>query len=94
MYLPTFLAPFKQEAARLHDRELKVFKGLLTEVREKLQRDKVLTCCTRSSLERQADYNLSDNEGAYIVGTFKAGAGTTTAAIMSFILYMYIHPEW
>ena len=95
MYLPTFLAPFKQEAARLHERELKVFKGLLLEVRDQMRGDKAPRCFARSFLEKQAEYNLSDNEGAYVIGTlFEAGAGTTAAAMMSFVLCMCLYPEW
>jgi cytochrome P450 len=95
MYLPAWLAPFKREAARLHAFEIKTFKGLLLEVRDKMQAGKAPKCFSRSFLERQAEYNLSDNEGAYVIGTlFEAGAGTTAAAMMSFVLCMCHHPEW
>jgi cytochrome P450 len=95
MCLPAWLAPFKREAARLHAFEIKTFKGLLLEVRDKMQAGKAPKCFSRSFLERQAEYNLSDNEGAYVIGTlFEAGAGTTAAAMMSFVLCMCHHPEW
>ncbi|KIX97617.1 uncharacterized protein Z520_06395 [Fonsecaea multimorphosa CBS 102226] len=95
MYLPTWLAPFKREAARLHEFEIKTFRGLLLEVREQMKADKGPRCFSRTFLERQAEFGLSDDEGAYVIGTlFEAGAGTTAAAMMSFVLCMCHHPEW
>lgn len=95
MYLPTWLAPFKREAARLHDFEIKLFRRLLFEVRDKMKAEKSPRCFARTFLERQSEFGLSDDEGAYVIGTlFEAGAGTTAAAMMSFILSMCHHPEW
>ena len=95
MYLPTWLAPFKQEAARLHDFEIKTFRGLLLEVRDKMTSDKAPKCFSKTFLERQAEFGLSDDEAAYVIGTlFEAGAGTTSAAMMSFVLCMCHSPEW
>ncbi|EXJ54110.1 hypothetical protein A1O7_09447 [Cladophialophora yegresii CBS 114405] len=95
MWLPAWLAPFKQEAARLNAFEVKTFRGLLLEVRDKMQGGKAPKCFARSFLEKQAEYNLSDNEGAYAIGTlFEAGAGTTAAMMMSFVLCMCHHPDW
>ncbi|OAP55993.1 hypothetical protein AYL99_10145 [Fonsecaea erecta] len=95
LWLPAWLAPFKREAARLHAFEIKVFRGLLLEVRDQMQAGKGPRCFSRTFLERQAEFGLSDDEGAYVIGTlFEAGAGTTAAAMMSFVLCMCHHPEW
>ncbi|OCT46111.1 25-hydroxyvitamin D-1 alpha hydroxylase [Cladophialophora carrionii] len=95
MWLPAWLAPFKREAARLHAFELQTFRGLLFEVRDKMRAGTAPKCFSRSFLEKQAEYHLSDDEGAYVLGTlFEAGAGTTAAAMMSFALCMCLHPEW
>lgn len=97
MYLPTWLAPFKQEAARLHDFEINTFRGLLLEVRDKMSKGdkKAPKCWTRTYFEREAEFGLSVNEAAYAIGTlFEAGAGTTSAAMMSFVLCMCHSPEW
>ncbi|OAL29828.1 hypothetical protein AYO20_09021 [Fonsecaea nubica] len=95
MNLPTWLAPFKREAARLHEFEINVFRGLLLEVREQMRADKGPRCFSKTFLERQAEFGLSDDEGAYVIGTlFEAGAGTTAAAMMSFVLCMCHSPEW
>ena len=95
MYLPSWLAPFKREAARLHDFELTLFRGLLNEVRGKMNEGKAPKCFTTTFLEKQAEFGLSDDEGAYVIGTlFEAGAGTTAAAMLSFCLAMCHYPDW
>ena len=96
MHLPTWLAPFKREAARLHAFELALFRHLLSEVRDSsnVGDDRSPSCFARTFLERQEEFGLSDDEGAYVIGTlFEAGAGTTAAAMMSFILAMCLYPE-
>lgn len=95
MYLPTWLAPFKREAARLHDFELTLFRRLLSEVRSKMEANQAPSCVMKSFLEKQEDFGLSDDEAAYVVGTlFEAGSGTTASAMMSFVLAMCLYPEW
>lgn len=95
MYLPTWLAPFKREAARLNAAELKLFRELLYEVKDKMREGKGPKCFAKTFFEKQAEFGLSDDEGAYVIGTlFEAGAGTTAAALMSFVLCMCHSPEW
>ena len=95
LWLPKWLAPFKQEADALHKEELSLFKGLLLEVREEMQRGRAPKCFARMFLEKQEEFGLSDAEGAYVLGGFfEAGTGTTAAAMMSFCLSMCHHPEW
>ncbi|KAJ9609684.1 hypothetical protein H2200_006012 [Cladophialophora chaetospira] len=95
MYLPSWLAPFKREAASLHDFEIKLFRGLISEVKEKIKQDKAPRCFSTTFLEKQIEFGLSDDQGAYVIGTlFEAGAGTTAAALCSFCLAMVHYPEW
>lgn len=96
-YIPTPLAPFKQEARRLHAEELSLFRKLQQDVRDEMATGKATTTSsfTRVFLENQDSYQLSDDEGAYVIGTlFEAGSGTTAAAMMSFCLCMCHFPEW
>ena len=89
MKLPTFLAPFKREGQRLHDEEISLFRDLL---REGVESDSD-NFCTKWDANREA-YDISDDHVAYAIGTmFEAGAGTTGAAMMSFILAMTLHPK-
>lgn len=95
MKLPKFLAPFKKELEELHDREHSLFRGLLEDVRERMKEDTAPKCWERDFLEHQHELELTNDEGAYVVGTlFEAGSGTTSAAMMSFMLAMVLHPLW
>lgn len=95
MYLPSWLAPFKREGERLHNEEIALFRELQDDVRTKLNAGKAPQCFTRTWLEKQEEYGLSDDEAAYVIGTlFEAGSGTTAAAMMSFCLAMCHYPEW
>jgi cytochrome P450 len=95
MYLPKWLAPFKREAESLHQEELSLFCELLDEVRAKTRQGKCGSCFAKTFLEKQSQYALSDEEGAYVIGTlFEAGSGTTAATMMSFCLAMCHYPEW
>lgn len=97
MYLPNFLAPFKREAARLHTEELDLFRSQQDDVRKRLASGDPTATDTFTAKFLNADpsvYNLSDDEAAYVIGTlFEAGAGTTAAALMSFLLAMTLHPD-
>ncbi|KAK5164027.1 uncharacterized protein LTR77_010118 [Saxophila tyrrhenica] len=95
MKLPKFLAPFKKELQELHREEHSLFRGLLEDVRERMKNDSAPNCWERDFLEQQQSLDLTNDEGAYVVGTlFEAGSGTTAAAMMSFMLAMVLHPAW
>ena len=69
--------------------------GLLEDVRERMKDGTAPKCWERDFLENQSEFNLTDDKGAYVVGTmFEAGSGTTSAAMMSFVLAMVLHPLW
>lgn len=89
MYLPSWLAPFKREAERLHGEEIDLFRTLLREGVESGEEN----FCTRWA-ENRASYELSEDQVAHAIGTlFEAGAGTTAASMMSFVLAMTLHPN-
>ncbi|KAK4498266.1 hypothetical protein PRZ48_010923 [Zasmidium cellare] len=96
LILPQAIAPFKQELAGLHERELKLFRKLLNDVKSEMKAGTAPDCWEKDYLERKAEFpHLNEDEAAYVVGTlFEAGAGTTAAAMMSFMLTMVLHPEW
>lgn len=95
MHLPSWLAPFKREGAQLHNFEIRLFRELLYEVRGQIKAKKAPKCFAKTFLERQDEFGLTDDEGAYVIGTlFEAGAGTTAAAMMNFVLSMCHSPEW
>jgi cytochrome P450 len=95
MYLPKFLAPFKREGDQLHRRELKLFSQMIDNVRSEIKGGSQKESFVRTWLENRSQYELTDDEAAYVIGTlFEAGAGTTAAALMSFVLAMVQHPDW
>lgn len=94
-HLPNFLAPFKKEAARLHAEELGLFKELIQDVQNSMNHnEEILPSFAQTYLEEREKSQLTEDEGAYVIGTlFEAGSGTTAAAMMSFCLAMTLHPE-
>ncbi|KAK3702409.1 hypothetical protein LTR37_014875 [Vermiconidia calcicola] len=94
MYLPDWLAPFKRELKGLHTEELNIMRGLLYDVKREMEAGKAPECWERTFVEGMGEYGLTEDQGAYVVGTlFEAGAGTTAAAMMSWVLGMVHHPE-
>ena len=94
-YIPNALALFKQGARRLRVEELSLFRKLQQDVRSDLEHGIKPPSFSKTFLENQDAYQLSDDEGAYVIGTlFEAGSGTTAAAMMSFCLAMCHFPEW
>ncbi len=65
MKLPKFLAPFKTELEELHRKEYTLFRGLLDDVRDRMEDGTAPKCWERDFLERQAELSLSDDQGAY-----------------------------
>ena len=94
-YLPEVVAPFKREAKRLHALELGLFRELVDDTRAAMRAGTASPSFAQTFLVEQDKFQLSDDEGAYVLGTlFEAGSGTTAAAMMSFCLAMTLYPEW
>ncbi|KAK3075062.1 hypothetical protein LTR53_001960 [Teratosphaeriaceae sp. CCFEE 6253] len=96
MRLPSLLAPFKREAKTLHAEEISLFRDLLREgvqASESAPDPGSANFCGKWAQNRDA-YDLSHDHVAYVIGTlFEAGAGTTAAAMASFVLAMTLHPQ-
>lgn len=94
MWLPSWLAPFKREGKCLHEEEITLFRDLLQEGIENSKNDPGLENFCSKWYNNQKAYGLDNDHAAYGIGTlFEAGAGTTAAAMMSFILAMVLHPQ-
>ncbi|KAL6887113.1 cytochrome P450 [Trichoderma evansii] len=95
MWLPKWLAPFKREGDRLHQKELNLFRKNVDDVRDEMANGDQTPSFCRSWIEKEYSFGLNKSEAAYVIGTmFEAGAGTTAAALLSFMLVMVHHPEW
>lgn len=95
LWLPTWIAPFKREAARLHAEELDLFSSLVKGVEKRLSEGDPEAANTFSArwLGDKSTYGLTDEQAYYTLGTlFEAGAGTTAAAMQSFVLAMVLNP--
>ncbi|KAF8735059.1 hypothetical protein AX14_002818 [Amanita brunnescens Koide BX004] len=90
-YIPGYF----KELHLAHTQELALFGGKLRQVRERLARgEEVPDCFGRYLLERQEEFELSDNEAAYLAGSmFGAGTETTANTISVSILAAACHPE-
>ncbi|KAL9115954.1 MAG: hypothetical protein Q9227_000322 [Pyrenula ochraceoflavens] len=95
--LPSFLAPWKREGARLHAEELDLFTSLLNSANpaNSPKSNPPPPSFARTWWETRAKSNLTLPQAAYVIGTlFEAGAGTTKAALCSFLLALLHHPHW
>lgn len=95
LWLPTWLAPFKQEAAAHRKREVSLFSGLVKDVEREVENGKAGPSFTRMWLENKHKFGLSDLQGTYVLGGLYSAAASTTASLaMSWVLLMVHNPEW
>ena len=95
MYLPSWAAPFKQEAAAHRKREVALFSGLVGDVQKDLEVGKAGPSFARMWLENKEKFALSDLQGTYVLGGLYSAAASTTASLaMSWMLMMVLNPEW
>ncbi len=95
MWLPSWLAPFKREAAAHRKREVSLFTGLVQDVERDVANGKAGPSFTRMWLENKQKFGLSDLQGTYVLGGLYSAAASTTASLaMSWILMMVLNPKW
>ncbi|KAH7085829.1 cytochrome P450 [Paraphoma chrysanthemicola] len=95
MRLPTWMAPFKQEAAAHRKREVALFTGLVEDVQKDVEAGKAGESFTRTWLENKEKFGISDLQGMYVLGGLYSAAASTTASLaMSWILMMVLNPDW
>ena len=94
-HLPELMAPFKKEGREMHQAEVSIFSQLIDDVRRDLKNGTAPESFTKTYLEENEFFGLSDDEGMYVIGTlFAAALHTTTSALASFCQAMVLHPEW
>lgn len=95
LWLPSWLAPFKKEAAAHQRREVSLFSSLVENVRNKVDSGKAGPSFTRLWLENKQKFGLSDIQGTYVLGGLYSAAASTTASLaQSWVLLMVHNPEW
>ncbi|EGN94605.1 hypothetical protein SERLA73DRAFT_62286 [Serpula lacrymans var. lacrymans S7.3] len=89
-YIPGYLSELKI----WHQEELALFRGQIDIVRKQMENEEARPSFAKYLLEHQQDYDLSDNELAYVAGSmFGAGSDTTASAISIMIMAAAVHPE-
>ena len=95
MWLPTWIAPFKQEAAAHRKREVSLFTGLVDNVEKDMEAGTAGPSFTRMWLENKEKWALDDLQAKYVLGGLYSAAASTTASLaMSWVLMMVLNPEW
>lgn len=95
LWVPSWLAPFKREAAAHRKREVSLFSGLIADVEKNITAGKAGASFTRMWLENKQKFGLSDLQGTYVLGGLYSAAASTTASLaMSWVLLMVLNPEW
>lgn len=95
LWLPSWLTPFKREAAAHRKREVSLFSGLVQNVQRDIEHGKAGPSFTRLWLENKQKFGLSDIQGTYVLGGLYSAAASTTASLaMSWVLLMVLNPEW
>ncbi|KAF7197168.1 Cytochrome P450 monooxygenase [Pseudocercospora fuligena] len=93
MWFPRFLAPWKAELEAMHVEERQVMRDLLNDVRQEMEEGTAVDCWEKYYIEHMHEYDLSEDQGAYVIGTlFEAGIHTTSVAMQSFVHAMVLHP--
>lgn len=95
MMLPVWIAPWKSYLLKEGKAATKHFVGLRDEVRKEMAAGRTTDSFATKLLENQEETGLNDIEGAFLLGTlYGAGAGTTSATLISYTLAMVLHPQW
>lgn len=95
MWVPSWLAPFKREAAAHRKREVSLFTGLVADVESDIATGKAGSSFARMWLENKAKFALSDLQATYVLGGLYSAAASTTASLaMSWVLLMVLNSEW
>jgi cytochrome P450 len=95
MWLPSWVAPFKQEAAAHRKREETLFSNLVKGVEGDIASGKAGSSFTRMWLENKEKFGVSDLQGTYVMGGLYSAAASTTASLaMSWVLMMVLNPTW
>jgi cytochrome P450 len=93
-HLPSFLAPWKQHAESIFNRQNELFTGHMEDVRRAAAAGHDAHCFVKYLLDGQKESGITDQEIAFLAGVmYGAGSDTTSDAIATFIMTMVNHPE-
>nr|BED42995.1 cytochrome P450 monooxygenase [Trametes versicolor] len=85
---------FTSELRRFHCEELELYRNQVQGVKARLAKNECPPCFVTSIMERQEEFNMSDDELAYLAGSmFGAGSDTTSGVLPIMIMAAARHPE-
>ncbi|KAH8918097.1 cytochrome P450 [Atractiella rhizophila] len=87
LWLPNFLTPWRTAALKRREEDIKLYTGLVEEVKAKMKEGKAPESFCRTIIENQQELGMSDIEVAYTCSTpFGAGIETSSGTIAVFIM--------
>ncbi|BGP40833.1 hypothetical protein JCM10450v2_004836 [Rhodotorula kratochvilovae] len=85
--LPRFLTPWRTMAEEHREQDIKLYLGLVEEVKEKMERGVAPYSFAKQLIENQEKFGMTDLEVAYTCSTpFGAGVETSSGTLLSFFL--------
>ncbi|KAI0829920.1 cytochrome P450 [Trametes gibbosa] len=85
---------FTSKLQRFHREELALYRSQVQGVKERLAKNECPPCFVTSIMERQEEFNMSDDELAYLAGSmFGAGSDTTAGVLPMMIMAAARNPE-
>ncbi|KAF8993102.1 cytochrome P450 [Cyathus striatus] len=94
--LPDFLSPWRIQALKNHDNEIKLYSKLVLEVQERMEKgDTTESCISRIWEQQKTSPNKLDlEEICYLGGAVtEAGTDTTAGSIMWLLMGLVLYPE-
>lgn len=93
LLLPHAFSPWKQQARCCFDRELSLFRTLLSDARQR-RRNGFAADLADTLTSLQGELQMTDDEAAYLAGSFfGAGAEAMTQVLLTFVLAITTHGQ-
>ncbi|KAI0737944.1 cytochrome P450 [Daedaleopsis nitida] len=92
-HIPAAIAPWKRDALASATRFTKLFEDLYRTVKSRVGEEDTRPSVAAYVVERQAKYDLSDKETAWMLATIAAAFETVSGTMQWFMLAMVLYPE-
>ncbi|KAI8624784.1 cytochrome P450 [Xylariaceae sp. FL1651] len=93
-YLPDFMIPTKARAKALHKKEMNMYLQLWLDAKRSIEAGTCKECLCADMVKQQDIEGFTDEQAAYITGSFlEAGSDTTAATLYGFVCALLLFPE-
>ncbi|KAJ7704017.1 cytochrome P450 [Mycena rosella] len=86
-YLPAWMAKWKWDALEQHRMDDEMFRGLFTDVKNRVAKGDYRESFCATLLEQQDRHSLNEKESAWLAATLYAGGAETTSAVLAWFLF-------